>query len=294
MKIRSIRFPRRVIQLGCALAFVAIPFANRAEINVLSGNFLAFNFAGVPLSDPLVALQVMAASLEASPGPVLIGGLLALLIAFLLGPVFCSWLCPYGFLSELLHKNKEAHASVASALSADTAISCGKKKKGQGASPVPFQSRLFIAAVGLLLAATIVPFPVLNQLSMPGWYSRTLQHVALYSGVVWGGLLLLLGMLALERFSGKRIWCSYICPQSVLISLSGLLFPARLQIAFKPKSCTCPASDRACHKACSLSLDPRHPLTVAQRARCTNCGDCVDACKDRGKALSMRFGKEKN
>ncbi|MDR3357835.1 MAG: 4Fe-4S binding protein [Desulfovibrio sp.] len=31
------------------------------------------------------------------------GAGLALLLALLMGPVFCSWLCPYGFFSELAH-----------------------------------------------------------------------------------------------------------------------------------------------------------------------------------------------
>lgn len=294
--IRSIRFPRRLVQIGCALAFVAIPFLNRAEINALSGNMLAFNFAGLPLADPLAALQVMISSLSLDSS--VIGLLIALGIAFLLGPVFCSWLCPYGLLSELVHgfsakRHEDSDAPLVSLSSLPQKESRGRKGI-VNFTESPFMVRLGIVAFGLALAAFVAPFPVLNQLSMPGWYTRTWQHAALGTGILWGGLALLLVMLLLEFILRKRIWCRYLCPQSVLISLSGLLLPRRLQVSYKPKSCTCAANDRACGKACSLDLDPRHPVKTAQRVQCTNCGDCVDACRSRGRALEMRFGQSKN
>lgn len=291
MKIASIRFPRRLVQLGCALTFIALPFLNRAEINVLSGNFLAFDFAGLPLADPLAALQVMLASL--SVDTVLLGGGISLGIAFLLGPVFCSWLCPYGLLSELVHgiRDKLPLKKQAVVLVPGSVIQKQNEAQVKKFGESPFMFRLFIVVAGLVLAATIVPFPVLNQLSMPGWYSRFWQHVPLDTAILWGGLSFLLAVLLVELFTRKRLWCRYLCPQSVLISLSGLLFPARLQVAFNPRSCNCPANDRACRKACSLQLNPRQPASISQRVQCTNCGDCVDACRSRGRALGLRFGK---
>lgn len=289
MTLRSIHLPRRLVQIGCALAFIAIPFLNKAEINTVSGNFLAFNAAGIPLGDPLAALQVLIASLSGT-SPMLIGALLSLLLAFFLGPVFCSWLCPYGLLSELVHGTAASGRNVRQGNEA-AEHPFDMKKKDKGPSGRPFISRMAVVAAGLLLVAVMVPFPVLNQLSMPGWYSRALQHLALANNILWGGVAFLLLMLLIEKLTGKRLWCLYICPQSVLISLVGLIFPRRLQVVFKKKSCTCPASDRLCSKKCSLGLDPRAPLEISQRAQCTNCGDCVDACRSRGKALSMGFGK---
>ena len=289
MILRSIRLPRRLVQIGCALAFIAIPFLNKAEVNTVSGNFLAFNAAGVPLGDPLAALQVLAASFGGT-GPMLLGALLTLLVAFSLGPVFCSWLCPYGLLSELVHGTvAPARQEITEKKPAEHPLD--EKKKSKGPSGRPFISRLAVAAAGLLLVVALVPFPLLNQLSMPGWYSRTLQHIALYHNVLWGGIIFLLLMLLLEKLLGKRVWCRYFCPQSVLISLAGLIFPWRLQVVFKRKSCTCPASDRPCAKKCSLALNPRAPRELSQRVQCTNCGDCVDACRSRGKALSMGFSR---
>ncbi|MDL2269016.1 4Fe-4S binding protein [Desulfosarcina sp. OttesenSCG-928-A07] len=292
MKPASIHFWRRLVQLGCALAFVAIPFLNRAEINVLAGNFLAFNFAGLPLADPLSALQVTLSSL--SVDEVAMGGLISLGIAFVLGPVFCSWLCPYGLLSEWVHSLSRKILRK-NRITPSAPLSPAEKQKsgmqGKKLMENPFIVRLSIVLVGLALAAAIVPFPLLNQLSMPGWYSRFWQHLPIATAMLWAGPVILLGMLLVELFTRKRLWCRYVCPQSVLISLSGLLLPARLQVAFKPRCCTCPANDRSCRAACSLELDPRQPTSLGQRVQCTNCGDCVDACRSRGRALGFGFGK---
>ena len=63
----TLRFwARAPAQLGVAAAFVAIPYLNLRRIQVLSGNFLSFNAFGVPLADPLAALQV---ELKSGPRP---------------------------------------------------------------------------------------------------------------------------------------------------------------------------------------------------------------------------------
>ncbi len=272
----SIRFWRRSVQIGVALAFIAIPVLNRLEINHLVGNFLSFNFAGLPLSDPLASLQVAAGTLSATQA-MLVGAGLALLLAVLMGPVFCAWSCPFGLLSELVHSGK---------------ANAGRDTK----QPLPVTVRTFagkaaLVGLGLLGVILFVPVPVLNQLSMPGWYSRIMQHAVLYRDVFWGAILLMIAILAAERFTNKRFWCAYVCPQSVLISLAGLVFPKRFQVRFTRKSCTCAASDRACLKSCSLGLNPRVP-GQAQSLRCTNCGDCIDACRSKGRALNFGCGKE--
>ncbi len=272
--IRSIRFWRRGVQTGVALAFVAIPVLNLFEINVLSGNFLSFNFAGVPLADPLASLQVAAGTLSATPA-MLVGAGLALLLAVLLGPLFCAWACPFGLLSELAHGKR-----------------AGRDRETKNAPPATargFAGKGLLVLLGLFAVLLFAPVPVLNQLSLPGWYSRILQHAVLYREALLGGIALICAVLAAERLSGRRFWCAYLCPQSVLISLAGLLLPGRFRVRFTRGACTCAAADRACLKSCTLNLNPRAPGT-AQLLRCTNCGDCVDACRSRGGALGFGCG----
>lgn len=319
MSVRSIRFWRRLTQVGVALAFVLIPVLNRLEFNQLAGNFLSFNLAGLPLADPLAVVQVAAATLSGTTAMV-VGAGLVLLLALLLGPVFCSWICPFGLLSELAHQvapgvrkrngaAEEETAAVSRSAAGEKKVAVspgaaeeetaaasrgvsGKKSAGVSlgtAGARPFWGRAGLAAAGVLAVALVAPVPVLNQLSMPGWYSRALQHAVLYREVVWGAGLLL-AVLALELALGKRFWCRFVCPQSVLLSLTGMILPKRWQLRFARKACTCPASDRPCLGACSLDLNPR-VITPSLRLQCTNCGDCVDACRARGQALTLGFGK---
>lgn len=280
---RSIRFWRRLAQCGVALAFLIIPILNQREINLVYGNFLSFNFGPVAVVDPMAALQVWLGSLSVT-SKTLLGAGLILLPALLLGPVFCSWICPFGLLSEL------AHGCAAVANRPPTKPDAGAR---------PFMFKLILAGCGLLGVLLFVPFPILNQLSLPGWYSRILQHVVMYGPgalmALWPGLALLLAVLALDKFLHQRFWCRWVCPQSLLLNLSGLLtagrWPGRWQVRFQRKKCTCPAADRLCGQVCSLDLDPR-AAGLPQLLQCTNCGDCVQACKSRGKALSFGFGKK--
>ena len=272
MSARSIRFWRRLVQTGVALAFIAIPILNRMEVHVLAGNFLSFNLAGIPLADPLATLQAAAGVLSGTAA-MLVGAGISLALACLLGPVFCAWICPFGLLSELCHREKTA----------DT-------KHSPSARAASFAGKGLLTAAGLLAVLLFVPTPLLNQLSMPGWYSRAMQHAILYKDALWGAVVIIPVVLLAERLSGKRFWCRYVCPQSVLISLAGLVLPGRFKVCFTSRSCTCPASARPCINACSLGLNPRR-TGKAQYLLCTNCGDCVDACRKKGRALTFGFGK---
>jgi ferredoxin-type protein NapH len=328
MNVRTLRFRRRLTQCGVAGAFILIPFLNREGIHILSGNFLSFDFAGFPLADPLAAAQVFAGSFSLTP-EMLIGAGATLAVALALGPVFCSWICPYGLLSELVHAyaagsgirtrmfRKRIHSCAAGKPSSgvawngpehseedtaprgerEDACACGKPAArpypGEhlhaflpSVSVRPLAVRTALVCVGLAAVLAVAPVPLLNRLSMPGWYSRAMQHLALYGDILPGAALMLIVVPALEALSGRRFWCLYLCPQSVLLVLAGMMSPKRLRVRFRRRACTCRAGDRACLAACSLGLNPRADAAGAGPL-CSNCGDCVDVCRTRGGALAF-------
>jgi ferredoxin-type protein NapH len=276
--LNSIRHSRRVIQWAVALLFLAVPLLNLTGRHFLSGNLLSFSFGPLTLADPLAVLQAYAATLSGTTAMFLAFGI-SLLCAFLLGSVFCSWLCPYGLFSEIAHSLGWRVGGLR------------RIRQGTGsakAALIPFVLKAGIVCAGLALVALYCPVPLLNQLSMPGWYTRALQKAIQYREFLWGAVLPATALLV-EIWTGKRWWCRYVCPQSVLISLAGLLLPARLRIGFIPRACAC-GKERPCLQACSLGLNPRK-TNAAQRLQCTNCGDCVDACRRRGGALRLAFGQ---
>jgi ferredoxin-type protein NapH len=264
---------RRCVQLLVLLAFCLLPWMNALDMRQISGSLFALDVLGVPFADPVAAVQV--AAVGATPGMrLLIGALCSLVLALLLGRIFCSWVCPYGLLSEIAHSIT------------------GPRK---GARPVKGRGFTVKAAVLVcgLGAAWVWGFPALGMLSLPG-------ELSLVPVLVWqgGGLWLLLGAavlplaaLMLEMALGKRLWCHYVCPQSVLLGVAARGLPRSvpgLRIAWHADKCSC-KGETPCRVACSLDLNPRRP-GGPQRRDCTHCGDCLKACAARGKALHWRFG----
>ncbi len=272
-------FWRRVCQLAVAGGFLVVPLLNARGIAILAGNLLSLDFFGLTFADPLAVAQTLSAG---APGAkALTGAALVLLVALLLGRVFCSWMCPYGLASEWIvtaaaRCRKRSIRTAWAGPAATGRIDFGIR---------PFAARAILTAAGLAVVLAFAPEPWLNQLSMPGWYTRALQHGIFFNAALHGALFFP-ALLLLDGFSGRRIWCRYLCPQSVLLAACAAIpFPG-LRLRFSRRRCSCAQNDRPCLTACSLALNPRL-LTTAQRLECTNCGDCVDACRRKGQALRL-------
>lgn len=277
MKRPAIKTVRRLVQAGVALGLVALPWLNSRGWREMFGNLLFFNAAGLPLGDPLAAAQVALAGWP-PPAILLQGAGIALGLALVLGTVFCSWGCPFGLLSELV-------SSARRRFRAETAPSRPNSRNG-----LPVKTALAIGGLMLSLVGGLPP--LLNQISLPGWYSRVFQvwflqgHLSLTGAVI-------LAVLAVEFALGRRLWCRYLCPQSVLLTVVQNLNSRRLKVAFSPRNCNCGKGDEPCLTSCSLDLNPRRLISDLE-AECTNCGDCVVACRTRGRALRFRMGSRKN
>lgn len=270
MKRVTLKIYRRAFQVCIAVAFIVIPILNRSRYSYVYGNFLAFHAFGIPFADPLAILQLSIKNLYLTLDNI-IGALLPLLLAFFLGTVFCSWICPFGLLSELTQTIREKTVG---------------RKTGEGALTVrgfPLKMTIFVVGfTGFFIFSTT---PILNQLSMPAWYARFFQY---YFGQDFISLsfLFILGILAVEFMVGRRLWCRYVCPQSMLIILVKQLNPRRMKVVFDADKCICKPGYERCERACSLNL---HPKTLYNRAEleCSNCGDCVVACTKMGRALAL-------
>ena len=258
---------RRLVQVAALALLAATPWLNRGGFTGMKGSLFAFDFFGWPFADPLGPVQMLLSGM--APGwRLAAGGGAALLLALCLGRVFCSWLCPFGLLSEAAQ---------------------GLRSKAAPPKPAKhsFRSRAAVMLAGLTLAA-LLGFPLLNQLSLPGGFSLGLITAAaplsdkailsLETRILFFALpfLPVLLVLAAEIVTGKRLWCRWVCPQSVLLSLMArLLLAPRLQRSLS--RCTCKNGAHACRAACPLGLDPRNPRS-ASPLECTNCGACVLAC----------------
>ncbi len=271
MKKPTLRTYRRAFQVFIAIAFIVIPMLNRSRYSYVYGNFLSFHMFGIPFNDPLAILQLSVKNLYLTLNNI-IGTLLPLILAWFLGTVFCSWLCPFGLFSELTQILK-------------IKLMPERQKKTSGVHKgFPFKMTVFTLGFGGFFVFSTTP--VLNQLSLPAWYARFFQY---YFGQDFISLcfLFLLGILFIEFVSGERLWCRYICPQSILLILTRTLNRNRLKVDFIKENCICkPGFDR-CESACSLGLQPKS-LHNQLELECSNCGDCIVACNRMGKALFFK------
>jgi len=263
---------RRCFQVFIAVVFIVIPIANRSDYSYVYGNYLAFHLLGIPFADPLAVLQLTLKNhyitLENT-----IGALVPLLLAFALGTVFCSWLCVYGLLSEWTHQLSKK------------LLPPGYRGLPLGRPGFPFKMGVFVAGfIGFFVFSTT---PILNQLSLAAWYSRFFQYL-FGQDVVSLCFLFLLALLCIEFLARKRLWCRYVCPQSVLIILAKQLGRKRMRVAFAEEKCICKPGYERCDRACSLQLQPK-TLDRILETECSNCGDCVVACTKMGRALFFKF-----
>lgn len=266
----SLQTFRRTVQIAVLVFLAAVPVLNVKDVHWISGNFFFFDIAGFALADPLAVVQVFL-SARAWMWETFVGALAVLAVAALLGQVFCSWACPFGLLSELANRVRPRSGV-----------------HGKAIADRGFWLKFLITVFGLAMIGSLGLPPLMNLLSMPGWFARFFQQWG------WEGAIpavLVAVVLVAEVLLGRRIWCRWACPQSVLLAVMNRAVPVGLHLKYEPAKCSCGKELKPCHGACSLNLDPRH-LSRMDMA-CNNCGDCVSACADRGRALAWVWGTKR-
>lgn len=268
---------RRLCQLAVIGLFCALPWINARGFHSLTGTLFSFEFFGIPFADPASALQSAAGAAiygSSFSYTIFLGAILALLLAFIMGRVFCGWLCPYGFLSDFFWHMQGRRALKGSSPSLRSFI---------------VKTIIMITAVAFVMLTGI---PLLGIISFPGEISLLpmliWQKADLY--IVFCAILLPVVMLFLELILRKRFWCIYFCPQSVLLGFAARArnthFPG-LRIFWDQKKCIC-GKKSPCRDACSMRVNPRRQ-GGPERLECQMCGECVKTCGNFGHALQWQF-----
>ena len=260
---------RRPAQLAVVLLFVVLPWVNARGWSRIYGSLYAANVYGLPLADPLSALQVLLVDGSFSVR-LWTGAALVMLLACALGRVFCGWLCPYGLLSEWVYTLRRR---LPLPLSEDTA------------TRPSLRIRITVCVLGLMAACSFA-FPFLQRFSMPGELSLAPLRAVEGWQICLAALMLPGAVLLAEGISGSRLWCRYACPQSVCLALAAQCFPGAFGVKWMPARCSCPQDIRPCRHACSLGLVPRQKHGPP-RGECMQCAQCVSACAERGAALRI-------
>jgi len=222
------------------------------DFNFIQGWYQSIGIGDFWIVSPLEGFESLLVTRELF-GPLLTALFFPVLLALVLGRVFCSWICPITFLTELSERLK--------------------KLLGKG-TPTPdrwvlFRQMLWIA-LGLELFMTLVlGAPIFVFLSPPGLVGRELMSLVFFRTLPLEGLIVIL-VLILNLLS-KRFYCRYLCPLGAFLALLGGWRRVRVKnIIQNCKGC------RTCDHACPMGLSPSagEGMTVY----CWNCGTCIDDC----------------
>lgn len=257
----------RYLRIGAATAVLVVIFAA--------------TFAHIPIGTLCALCPVGFAELSVASGSIpwalLPGVLILLAIVFLLGRVFCSWVCPTSLLRNIFGGRKPR------GLTGQTGIcsGCNQEDPNDGRTRNNLFAQGIVLAV-LLVISFIVRFPVFCLFCPIGLVFGTMFAVSrmLFTWQPGWDLVVFPALLALELFVLRR-WCSAICPLGFFF---GLMAKARTKLSFLPKV---NEQTRIHVEGCEVctTICPENICAATSDGRdledCTMCLDCKEHCPSR-------------
>lgn len=263
------RLLRRSTQIFSLVFLIAVPFLNKQGHDWFVGTLYSIDILGWTIADPAMILQMI---LLGQPllWTLVLAVLIPIILALIFGRIFCSWMCPYNFLAELLYKLRRL---------------VFPREKNRNHNPVRNSQWAILASIFLLILLTGIPLIVF--LSMPGLLTAEITDLV-FGGDLGLELVLVACVLLLDTFILKRAWCKFLCPVGFTLSL----FKTPLTLRVISRSTVCVDCDtkreHTCNQACPLDLNPR--ISKNLYPGCYNCLDCVCSCHQHGGALDVEIG----
>ncbi|MHB1687243.1 MAG: 4Fe-4S binding protein [Ignavibacteriaceae bacterium] len=181
------------------------------------------------------------------------------LVSLVFGKAFCSWLCPIGFISELIGDFGE------------------KIFKGKVQIPkwldYPLRSLKYLLLGFLFYAVFFLMNIVAVKAFLDSPYNQVADLKMYYFFVdISRTALIILASLFLLSIVIRNFWCRYLCPYGALLGLVSFLSPYKIKR--NPVSCI---DCGLCAKACPSKIKVDIINTVLSD-ECNTCLSCVDAC----------------
>jgi ferredoxin-type protein NapH len=246
-----------VINLAFFLSFYV-------DIQFLEGTMNGSRLLGFHMIDPFTSLEIFAAE-HHLPINVLIGSATLILFYFFAGgKAYCSWVCPYGLLSEI---GERIHQKLV------------RKKIIKERKHNPNVRFLFWAI--FLVAAAVDGYLVFEVINPIGIVSRAITY-GWSLALIW-----VLVILLIEIFYSRRAWCKYVCPVGTTYNFVG--WASLTKVQWDMDKCDhCGACLDACFEDHVLEfIKPKHDKErskkgiskqVVVNGDCTLCGRCFDVC----------------
>jgi len=242
---------RRIVQISFVAFFLILPLTNRWGNAEVIGTLAALKVGPISLVDPAAGISSILAA-RTVHSSMLTGLILPVLLAFVLGPVFCSWVCPWGLVSETIDR-----------------LLRRKPRRWAGS---PHRLRWSLLGAFFLLSLGLGS-PIVATLSAPRLITA-LPLELIFLGGASAGTLTLLGLFLLFEFIlPRRLWCRALCPVGSTLAL--IRMPKTLTVGWNAKTCQTGGCGIRCFRSCPWNLDPRR---MGGYDGCTNCAACIEAC----------------
>lgn len=260
---------RRLSQLAILALFLAGPLAG---LWVVKGNLSSSLTLGVlPLTDPFVLLQVLAARHVPEASALTGAGLVVLFYALAGGRLFCSWVCPVNVVTD--------------------AAAWLRRRLGITSGRAPRSGLRYALAAAVLVASALAGQTVweaVNPVSLT-------QRALIFGGsVAWGAVA---AVFAFDLLVAPRGWCGHVCPMGATYALIGSASLLRVSARHASRCNDCADCYAVCPEpqviVAPLKGKGGHGPVITDRA-CTNCGRCLDVCGPDVFTFTHRFDSRRD
>lgn len=252
-----IKFLRWPVQLLSFLLLVVI----------LIGTFCSFRVGVVDLACPTGVLQNIASSKTVILVSV-VSAMVLLTLTVIAGRIFCGWICPFGFVLDLVGK-------ITPKLGLPTFLRARMAKYG-----------ILLASVG---GSYAVGFQAFCTVCPIGTLCRSFGAREIFRG----SELAITPALAALEIGERRTWCRYFCPVGALLALTAKLGLVKIVIgARKCKKFSC----MQCAEVCPMGIINKDSLGEGispkiSMTECIVCMRCIDRCPYDAAKIRFRWQK---
>jgi ferredoxin-type protein NapH len=222
----------------------------------------------LPLTDPLVALQSLAAGHLPETTAVVGALIVAAAYALIGGRMYCAWMCPINLVTDAAHWLR---------------LRLGLDDRGWRPRP---NSRYWVLAATLAVSALTgtIAWETVNPVTM-------VHRGLLYGmGLAWT---VVAAVFLFDLLVSRRGWCGHLCPVGAFYGLLGWFSLLRVSARHRRRCDDC----MDCYAVCpephvitpALKGTASATSPVIRSPECTNCGRCVDVCPRQVFVFRSRF-----
>lgn len=227
-------------------------FGEPEKVAATSGGMTwSIRIMGVPFTDPIAALSVLIKNFELEAGFAL-GLTLPLLLSFLFGRVFCSYICPASLQFFFISRVRRW-------LSPYLYMPQVKLNRGF-AWGVLFGGLLTALLFGHGIWTLLLPYFAVGQTIFQGM-AFGLLTISIFTIIFYS---------LVDLFLGQQFTCRYVCPTGRLLGFLG----RKALVSIRRDKESCVSSCTSCEVVCPMGISPKLDQTVD----CSLCGECMTIC----------------